>query len=158
MSTIEFINLSEQINSIVYQDGCYPEGEIEWNDRRRKANLIWQFKNFQSEHGAVIPDEIIRLDRKYSYVEIKIAKGGNDLWAMVPSYMLANQGVTSPISVFERISFKSRDDAILAGILSLQNQLKRISDRTDTNNSDKKMAMYFFRLLEEQKKPQLALF
>lgn len=159
MSEIEYVDLNKEINAIVYKNGQMARGNAECEERRIAANQIWQFANFYNGNGSVIPDEEIRVGKDYKgNAEIRIAKGGNGLWAVATSYMLPNQGASSAISVFERIGFKSRDDAILAGILKLQNSLKRIADRESEYRSDRQMADILIKLLEEQKRPQLDLF
>ena len=157
MIEIEYIDLSKEINSIVYKNGLTARGGEEYNERAKEANKIWRFET--NGHSVVTPDEVIHLGTDYKYnAEIRIAKGGNDLWAMSTSYMLPNQGSSSPISVFERIGFRLKDDAILFGIQSLQKRLEKIMNTEHERKSDKDGARYLINLLEEQKKPQLDLF
>ncbi|NRB50825.1 MAG: hypothetical protein HRU41_24360 [Saprospiraceae bacterium] len=159
MAEVEYIDLSDRINAIVYKNGQMARCPQQYEERRIEANHIWGFRNFYGGNGAVIPDEEIRVGKDYKgYVEIRVAEGGNGLWAMTTVYMLPNQGASSAISVFERIGFKSKDDAILAGVIKLQNILKRISEKDNIYEADKEMARCLIQLLEELKMPQLDLF
>lgn len=159
MSEIEFVDLSNEIDPIMYQGGRSAKNGREYVERTKEVNQIWKFKAFYCEGGAVIPDKEFRIGEDYRCcAEIRIAEGGNGLWAMAIGYSLPNQGSSSPISAFERIGFKDKDDARMAGIIKLQNSLERVANSQYCENSDKKMALELIELLEQQKRPQLDLF
>ena len=157
MEKVEYVDLSKAINAVIFKNGSEANNGEEYKESAKEANKIWQFQ--LNDRGNVILDETICFGEKFTNsAEIIIAKGGNGLWAMSVSYVLPTQGSGQPLTVFERIGFKSKDDAVLAAILTLQNRLKNVLDREDSSVNDYKAAQHLYDLVELRKKPQLSLF
>jgi hypothetical protein len=156
MENIEYVSLEDLINPILARERTGSEAE-KFDQQATEARAIWKFKSYYSI-CAPVEDEKIRFtkDNRHSAV-IYLAYGGNGLWAMSWGIMLPNSGQLSGLSVFNTKGYKTKEDAILAGIYEIEDCIEKALKTRLESKIEIKVARQILELLNERKRPQLGL-
>ena len=156
MKQVEHIDLSEQLHPIIRASNASRGGEA-YRKYSKEANKIWQFP--EDEQGIYIKNKGVEYGTHYSCkAAIKLAQGGNGLWQFAISYMLPNQGMATPLSVFKTLAFASRADALSAGQYGLYVCLDKVIKNEHRPNSDVKSAQKLLKEILDNPYEQGSLF
>lgn len=110
------IDLSPQLDAIREK---YPAW---WrsDEAQRELQALWGHAACNA-HGVMDAGETINIELEPQWkASVKIARAPNGWYAFATSYSYALGGGTSPISVWNRTAYTSRDEAIEAGIAELK--------------------------------------
>jgi hypothetical protein len=120
------IDLSEQINGICAR---YPEYWLS-DEAQRELQALWGGADC-NDCGVFERGETIRVEldcQKSWYGELRIAVAPNGWHAIATSYWYGQGGGGSAPSVWNRIAYTTRDEAVAAGIDELIATFQRVRD------------------------------
>ncbi len=156
MENVEYVSLEDLINPILYRERTGSEAE-KYDQRAIEARAIWKFKSYRNISIPVEDEKVKFTKGKKNYAEIRLAHGGNGLWAMSWGIMLQTCGQFFGISVFNIKGYKTKEDAILAGIYEIEDYIEKALKTRLKSKIEIKAARQILELLNERKRPQLGL-